>query len=165
MSMSRDQWQDLCVSASQTSDQAVYYRYFTSLKAMPHSRMQEYVNIDYQSTMSLIGLVGPQGEGQIVAEGRYVKHASSAWADLAFLVDEGYQGLGVATYLFQLLMRAAKVRCLQGFTADVLVGNKAMLRVFEKGSSKAEVHMEGGVYTVHIPFENNPVCRINEEED
>lgn len=146
------------------SDQAVYYRYFTPLKTMPHSRMQEYVNIDYQNTMSVVGLVGPQGEGHIVAEGRYVKHSDSAWADLAFLVDEEYQGLGVATYLFQLLARVAKDRCLLGFTADVLVGNKAMLRVFEKGSSKAEVHMEGGVYTVHIPFEDNPACSIEEGE-
>ena len=147
------------------SDQAVYYRYFTPVKAMPHRKMQEYVNIDYQNTMSVVGLVGPKGEGHIVAEGRYVKHSDSAWADLAFLVDEEYQGLGVATYLFQLLMRVAKDRCLQGFTADVLVGNKAMLRVFEKGSSKAEVRMEEGVYTVRIPFEGNPVCKIEEDGD
>ena len=144
------------------SDQAVYYRYFTPVKAMPHSRMQEYVNIDYQNTMSVVGLVGPVGEGHIVAEGRYVKHSGSSWADLAFFVDEKYQGLGVATYLFQLLMRVAKDRCLVGFTADVLVENRAMLRVFEKGSSKAEVHMEGGVYTVHIPFEDNAVCSLEE---
>ncbi|WP_027369528.1 bifunctional acetyl-CoA hydrolase/transferase family protein/GNAT family N-acetyltransferase [Desulfovermiculus halophilus] len=144
------------------SDEAVYYRYFTPVKAMPHSRMQEYVNIDYQTTMSVVGVVGPKGEGHIVAEGRYVKYPDSAWADLAFLVDEEYQGLGVATYLFQLLVRVAKDRCLQGFTADVLVGNKGMLRVFEKGSSKAEVHMEGGVYSVRIPFEGNPVCSLEE---
>jgi hypothetical protein len=40
--------------------------------------------------------------------------------------------------------------------------HKAMLRGFEKDSSKAEVHMEGGIYAVRIPFEDNPVCSLDE---
>jgi RimJ/RimL family protein N-acetyltransferase len=48
-------------------------------------------------------------------------------------VDEAYQGQGVATYMFNLLIKAAKERGIQGFTADVLASNRAMMAVFEKG--------------------------------
>jgi len=146
------------------SDRAVYYRYFTPIKAQPHYRMQEYVNVDFDQAMSLVGLVGPPGQGEIIAEARYVKHRDSPWGDVAFLVDESYQGLGIGTFMFQLLVRAAKERCLRGLTADVLIENKAMLRVFEKGSSKAKVTMDQGVYSVTIPLDTEASCALDETE-
>ncbi len=146
------------------SDQAVYYRYFTPIKAQPHNRMQEYVNVDFDQTMSIVGLVGPPGQGEIIAEARYARARDSSWGDVAFLVDERYQGLGIATFMFQLLVRAARERCLRGFTADVLVENKAMLRVFEKGSSRAKVTMEQGVYSVTIPLDTDSTCALDETE-
>ncbi|MBS3758896.1 MAG: GNAT family N-acetyltransferase [Desulfobacterales bacterium] len=134
------------------SDESVYYRYFTPLKTMPHSKMQEYVNIDYSQVMSIVGLVGDLGKGHIIAEARYVKHKDRPYADVAFIVDEDYQNLGIATYLYKLLMRLAKERGLQGFTADVLPANKEMMRVFEKGDAEVKATLEYGVYCLTIPF-------------
>jgi hypothetical protein len=57
-------------------------------------------------------------------------------------------------------MRVAKDRCIQGFTADVLVSNKAMLRVFEKAAERVDVKLDHGVYQVSIPFEENPACGL-----
>lgn len=146
------------------SDQAVYYRYFTPIKAMPHQRMQEYVNIDFDRVMSVVGLVGPPGEGRIIAEARYVKYEQSNWADLAFWVQEEYQGKGVASAMFRLLMRVAKDRCIQGFTADVLPENKGMLRVFEKAAGHVDITMQQGVYEVSIPLEQASECRLGDKE-
>jgi len=67
-------------------------------------------------------------------------------------VDEEYQNLGIATYLYKLLMRLAKERGLQGFTADVLPANKEMMRVFEKGDAEVKATLEHGVYCLTIPF-------------
>ncbi len=134
------------------SDESVYYRYFTPLKTMPHSKMQEYVNIDYSQVMSIVGLVGDLGKGHIISEARYVRHKDRPYADVAFIVDEEYQNLGIATYLYKLLMRLAKERGLQGFTADVLPANKEMMRVFEKGDTEVKATLEHGVYCLTIPF-------------
>jgi len=65
------------------SDESVYYRYFTPLKTMPHSKMQEYVNIDYSQVMSIVGLVGDLGKGHIISEARYVKHQDRPYGDVA----------------------------------------------------------------------------------
>lgn len=134
------------------SDESVYYRYFTPLKTMPHSKMQEYVNVDYGKVMSIVGLVGDIGKGHIIAEARYVKDPKRPYGDVAFVVDEEYQNLGIATFLYKLLMRLAKERGLQGFTADVLPANKEMMRVFEKGAAEVKATLEYGVYRLRIPF-------------
>ncbi len=134
------------------SDESVYYRYFTPLKTMTHSKMQEYVNVDYGKVMSIVGLVGDTGKGQIIAEARYVKDPKRPYGDVAFVVDEAFQSIGIATFLYKQLMRLAKERGLQGFTADVLPANKEMMRVFEKGAAEVKATLEYGVYRLSIPF-------------
>ncbi len=134
------------------SDESVYYRYFTPLKTMPHNKMQQYVNVNYSQVMSIVGLIGDIGQGHIIAEGRYVKDPHRPYGDVAFVVDEAYQGYGIATYLYKMLMRLAKERGLQGFTADVLPANKPMMRVFEKGDAEVKATLEEGVYRLTIPF-------------
>ncbi|MBU2515466.1 GNAT family N-acetyltransferase [bacterium] len=135
------------------SDEAVYYRYFTSIKTMPHTKMQEYVNVDYTQVMSIVALINDPGQGHIIAEARFVKEPDKPWADVAFVVDEEFSGLGIATFLYKMLIRLAKDRGLQGFTADVLSSNTGMMKVFEKGGV-VKAKLEYGVYKLNMPFED-----------
>ncbi|MFO7558162.1 MAG: GNAT family N-acetyltransferase [Desulfobacterales bacterium] len=135
------------------SDETVYYRYFASIKAMPHSKMQAYVNVDYRTTMSIVGLIGNPGHGRLIAEARFIKDKNiPQFADVAFVVDEEYHGLGIATYLYKMLIRLAKDRGIHGFTADVLASNTAMMKVFEKGGP-VKAKLEYGTYSLRIPFD------------
>lgn len=134
------------------SDTAVYYRYFSPIKTMPHAKMQAYVNVDYRQTMSIVGLVREMGEGRIIAEARFVREPHDAVADVAFVVDEKYQGYGIATFMLKMLIRLAKERGLRGFKADVLSSNKAMLKVFERSGLAVEARVVEGVYELNLPF-------------
>lgn len=136
------------------SDNAVYYRYFSPIQSMPHSKMQEYVNVDYQRTLSIVGTVSESGRERLIAEGRYVRHPDRPCADVAFVVDEKYQGVGIASFLLTMLIRVAREQGIEGFTADVLADNKAMLKVFEKASFPIRAVLECGIYNLTIPFEN-----------
>jgi acyl-CoA hydrolase/GNAT superfamily N-acetyltransferase len=135
------------------SDEAVYYRYFSPIKAMPHAKMQEYANVDFSQTLSIVGLVGSTAEGHIIAEARFVRERNRPYAEVAFVVDEEYQGMGMATYLFKRLIQLAKKQGLKGFTADVLYTNKGMIKVFEKSGLPIKANMEYGIYSLTIPFE------------
>ncbi|MGD8266771.1 MAG: GNAT family protein, partial [Desulfobacterales bacterium] len=138
------------------SDTAVYYRYFSPIKTMPHAKMQEYVNVDFSRCLSIVGLVKETGEGRIIAEARFVRDHQRPFAEVAFVVDEAYQGTGIATFMLKMLIRLAKERGLRGFTADVLSSNKAMLKVFEKGGLPVEARVVKGIYEVTIPFGHSP---------
>ncbi len=135
------------------SDESVYYRYFTPIKTMPHAKMQAYVNVDFSQALSIVGLVGEPGRGHIIAEARFQKDVQRPYADMAFVVDEAYQGIGIATYLYRMLTRLAKDRGIIGLTADVLASNKGMMKVFEKGSATVNAKLEAGVYHLTIPFQ------------
>jgi RimJ/RimL family protein N-acetyltransferase len=137
------------------SDEAVYYRYFSPVKTMPHSKMQEYVNVDCNRILSIVALTGHAGEEHIIGEARFAKDPTRPYADVAFIVDEDYQGLGIASYLYGMLIRLAKERGVKGFTADVLASNKAMMRVFEKGELAVGARLEQGVFQLTIDFENS----------
>jgi len=136
------------------SDETNYSRYFHSLRSMPHSRMQEYVNVDWSKDMSIVGLTGEEGKGRIIAEGRYLRIPGSGDAELAFIVDEAYQGYGIGTFLYRLLTRLAKERGIEGFVADVLFTNLGMMKVFQKGDYPVHAQLGGGVYHLRIPLES-----------
>lgn len=135
------------------SDAAVYNRYFSRIPAMPHEKMQDYVNVDCRSVLSVVGLAGGGEAERIVAEARYAADPASASADVAFLVDEGYQGKGVGGFLLRLLARLAAERGVRRFTADVLPGNRAMFRVFERSGFTVDARVAEGAYrvTVQLP--------------
>lgn len=132
------------------SDKAIYYRYFSPIKTMPHAKMQAYVNVDYRDVVSVVGLVGEPGNQTIMAEARIAKYPNKPFVDIAFVVDEEYQGHGIATFLFQMLTRLAKERGAVKMTADVLSSNRAMLKVFEKGEYPLTAKLEGGAYALSI---------------
>jgi acyl-CoA hydrolase/RimJ/RimL family protein N-acetyltransferase len=135
------------------SDKAVYYRYFSPIKVMPHAKMQSYVNVDPNRVMSIVGLTGPHGEEHIIAEARFVRDQQRPYADIAFVVDEQYQGAGIASKLYKILITLAKERGLQGFTAEVLSSNKAMMKVLEKGGIPLKVNLRQDVYELVISFD------------
>ncbi len=134
------------------SDQAVYYRYFSPIKTMPHEKMQEYVNVDYRYHMSIVAIVDESGVEKIIAEARYARSKNESFADTAFIVDESYQGKGIASYLFELLIRIAREEGVAGFRADVLANNKAMLKVYEKSPYPVHTVLSEGVYKLTITF-------------
>jgi len=135
------------------SEKTVYYRYFQTVRSMPHAKMQEYVNVDWNQVMSIVGLVGEEGKGRIIAEARYIKIPGNPFAEIVFVVDENYQHLGVATFLYRMLIRVARERGVRGFVAEVLYSNiGGIMKVFKKGDLAVNAHLEGGVYHLEIPF-------------
>ncbi len=135
------------------SKKSVYSRFFFPISTMPHDKMQAYVNIDYRDEMSVVALINEPGQEIIIAEARYAKDERNNFGDLGFFVDEKYQGLGLAQYLYSMLLRLAKERGLKGFTAEVLQENTGMIKVFEKGGLPVEAMLKDGVYKLRIPFD------------
>ena len=126
--------------------------------------MQEYVNVNYRCVMSIVGVVEESGVEKIVAEARYVRSKRQPFADTAFIVDENYQGRGIASFLFDLLIRVAREEGVEGFLADVLAGNKAMLKVYEKAPFPVKAVLASGIYKLSIPFTPRPEVKAKEDD-
>ena len=134
------------------SDQMIFYRFFYLVQTMTHDQMQEYVNVDYTKEMSIVGLVGNSDSEKIIAEARFVKDDASNYGDVAFLIDEAYQGIGVGTYLLHLLIKLARTQGLDGFTAEVLPENQPMMKLFEKTEHSLDKGISNGACYVKMHF-------------
>lgn len=140
------------------SEEAIHFRYFAPVREMPHDRMQEYVNVDYETTLSVVGVSEAVPPGRVVAEGRYVRAPDRPVAEIAFLVDEEFQGRGVGAFLYRMLARLARDRGVRKFTAAILSSNRRMLAVIERGPFPVTADLADGVYQVTISLEPEPTA-------
>ena len=143
------------------SERTIYLRFFSYLKAMPHSRAQQLVVVDYDKTLALVGTVREGDREVIIAVGRYSRDPASNYADCGFTVRDDWQDKGVGRYLIERLMEVARHRGIAGFTADVLVENTRMLHVFHLcAPGPIQSRIEEGSY--HLSFPLNPPAEKTE---
>lgn len=140
----------------QFSDKARYMRYFTGKNIMPHKEMQKYVNIDYENTLSIVGIVQRGRSEKIIAEARYAYDRFDDIHELAFIVDENFQGKGIASFLFNYLIKIAQTRGIKKLRAYILPQNEAMLAVFKKSPvPSVKTHEDGAVVeTIDLSSQN-----------
>ncbi|MGC8602383.1 MAG: GNAT family N-acetyltransferase [Desulfomonilaceae bacterium] len=135
------------------SEGSIYFRYFSPKRSMPHKNVQTYVNLKEDEGVSIVVTTGPRENRKMIAEARYMIEPGEGFADTAFMVDENYQGRGIATYLLNYLIEIAKERGLKGFTADVLFSNQPMLKVYEKVPYKLHKRFADGVVSLSFRFD------------
>lgn len=133
------------------SDKSVYRRFISARRDMPHERLQEFVVIDYTKELVILAFTQREGIEELVGIGQYGIHEDSHTAEVAFVVRDDYQGQGIGTELLAYLMLLARRKGLLGFTAEVLMDNKPMLRVFEKAGFEI-VKREGNTYELRLTF-------------
>jgi acyl-CoA hydrolase/GNAT superfamily N-acetyltransferase len=134
------------------SDETIYYRFFNIVKTMPHEKLQPLVNIDYREEMAIVGLLGEPGDEEMIAIGRFRLDHADNYAEVAFVVHDRWQNLGVGTYLMSRLIEIAQNMGAEGFKADVLAENKKMLHVFHKCGYPVHSRLEEGTYSIRISF-------------
>lgn len=125
-------------------EKTIYLRFFYKMRTFSHSVVQKQWSIvDYRENMSIIGLVQKGGHKEIMAIGSYAKESDQR-AEVAFVVREDFQGLGVASCLLEILEKIAKENNFKGFDATVLRENVAMIRVFKKRYPNAKISVNSG---------------------
>ena len=113
-------------------ESTIYSRFFNKKKVFTKTMLQQqWADIDYKKDMTIIGLIQKGKHKQIVAIGSYVE-AKDNVAEVAFLVKENLQGMGIGSYLLEILETIAKENGYTSFVAFVLNENKKMIRVFQK---------------------------------
>ena len=141
-------------------EETIFKRFFYKRKLFSHEHaQQQWASVDYHKNMSIIGLVQSGGFQEIVAIGTYADEGTTGRAEVAFVVREDLQGLGVTSHMLPLLESIAKENHFQGFVATVLKGNTPMLRVFRKRYPHAKVDTSSDLdITITMDFDQPPTA-------
>jgi len=135
------------------SKSAVYFRYFSPRTSMPHDNLSEYVSLSEDKGLSLVVTTGPYERSRIIAEARYAREDPNEFPQIAFMVDEKFQGRGIATFLVNYLIEIANERGIEGLQADVLLTNEAMLHVMGKTPYTMHKTVSDGMVTLKFRFD------------
>jgi GNAT superfamily N-acetyltransferase len=143
-------------------EKTVFFRFFYKIKTFSHEVIQQHwASVDYRKNISLIGLVMRGGHKEIIAIGSYAATEEKDIAEVAFVVREDYQNMGIASYLMQQLENIAKKNNYRGFEATVLNENQAMARAFKKNYPNLKVKENSGIQMTLImkfeEYQNKPL--------
>ena len=127
--------------------QTIYTRLFSHRKELTEAGLDRIMRVADEREVVIVATTGRGDAETVIGGGRYIVSGEGR-AEIAFTVEEDYQGQGVAGRLFAALVEAARQRGVAVFEADVLAENPSMLRVFERTGLPMRKRSEGGI--VHL---------------
>lgn len=108
------------------SSHSVYLRFFSFHPALTEREVDRFTSVDGRDRDALV----VEGSGRLLGVGRYDRVPSTHDAEVAFVVADDHQGVGIGTLLADELARAASARGIDTFVAETLAENTGMLEVF-----------------------------------
>jgi acetyl coenzyme A synthetase (ADP forming)-like protein len=136
---------------SGVSQDAIWFRFFSMADLKWATEWS--VDVDYQDRFGLVVEAGTPV--RIVAHAVYVRLDADR-AEVAFLVDDAWQGHGIATVLLAHLAESAARIGISTFIAEVLPSNHRMIEVFHQSGFAAEVRPTPDGVRVEFPTSLSP---------
>jgi RimJ/RimL family protein N-acetyltransferase len=137
----------LLAAVGRTSEQSLYRRFFAFKRGFTEREIDFYCNVDFVSHVALAAVSHHNGAPAIIGGARYIV-GQAGQAEVAFAVDDAFQGKGIGSALLRNLVTIARRAGLEALVADVLPENIAMLKVFENSGLEIRTRREQGV--VHV---------------
>ena len=128
-----------------------YTRFFGFKEQVSDEELKRATEVDFDNQIALVVTTTADGKEIIIAGGRYFllpdQSAGPLRAEIAFTVEEDYQGQGLAGRLFEQLVDIARSKGVSTFEAEVLPQNRAMLAVFAgRGLPMKKTMADGLIY-------------------
>ena len=140
------------------SQRSLYFR-FHNVPRISAALVEPFLDPDWENAGSLIGVVGEDGGERVVALANWTRLRDPRRAEVAFAVDDEYQGKGVGTRLLEQLAELAAGSGIEEFVAEVLAENRPMLGVFSDAGFDVSRDFAGGVVEVRFPIEATAAYR------
>ena len=126
------------------SAESRYYRYFSPKPELTDAELERFTSVDFVDRAAFV----IEEHGDFVAWASYERWNNRDDAEVAFQVDDGHQGKGMATLLLEHLAAVARSNGIRRFTAQTLGDNRSMLTVFAKAGWPVHRRFESGVIDV-----------------
>ena len=131
------------------SARSVYRRFFFAHPHLTQGEVERFTHVDYVERMAYAVLDGDR----IVGVGRYERIPGGTDAEVAFVVTDDHQHLGIGTLLLDHLADVARGHGVTGFVAQTLSDNRDMLGVFLASGFPVTTSTAAGTVTLRLPID------------
>ena len=138
---------ELLAFFTRLSERSRYLR-FHGFPALTPELVTNVVEPDWDERGALVGWL----DGRVVALANYVRLRDRRAAEVAFTVEDDYQGRGIGTRLLERLAASAAANGIEEFVAEVLPDNRSMLSVFRDAGFDVARELAGGEVEVRFPI-------------
>lgn len=143
----------LLVEAFKNLDtESIYTRFFGYKSELTDEELKTATEGDFEQKVALVVTTAAEGGKEtIIGAGHYVLFAPPnelRSAEIAFIVEEDYQGQGIASTLLKNLIHIAREKGVCQFEAEVLRKNKSMLAVLARSGLPMKQSFEGSA--IHL---------------
>ncbi len=115
-------------------------RFFTAMPHLSGSMAERFSEVDFGDRAAFVACF--PGEEAIRGVGRYERESEHS-AEVAFVVEDNLQSLGIGGVLLRMLAEHAQGEKIERLTAMTLAENRGMLTVFRESGYPTDVHFEG----------------------
>jgi RimJ/RimL family protein N-acetyltransferase len=132
-------------------NESIYKRFFQYKKGLSDEELKAATEVDFENEIALMVTIGEKETETIIGAARYVAFddaGAQRSAEVAFVVEEDYQGLGIAGITLRHLAGIAKDKGVAEFHAEVLQENRGMLAVFKRSGFPMKQESAEGI--VHV---------------
>jgi acetyltransferase len=127
------------------SEESIRYRFFQMLKDTPHEVRVRYCNIDYDREIAIVAEIVENGKRKILGVSRLSIESDEKSGEMAFIISDYWQGLGLGTKLVDYTLDIAKEKGVEGVYAIMLQDNYRALSLTKKMGFKIEYQTDGTV--------------------
>ena len=133
-----------------------YRRFFSPKPTLSEEELAHFTDVDMVDRAALVTEV----HDDFMAWASYERWPGRPEAEAAFMVDDEYQGHGIATLMLEHLAAIARSNGIDRFTAEVLGDNRAMLAVFAKAGWPLQRRFDSGV--VDLDWDLTPTTEFRD---
>ena len=113
------------------SEQSIWRRFFNIIKDTPHEVRVRYCNIDYDREIAIVAEL-QEGERKILGVVRLIIEPNRKSGEIAFIVADPWQGLGLGTKMVEYMIEICRDKNLKMVYALTLPNNYKAIRLLKK---------------------------------
>jgi RimJ/RimL family protein N-acetyltransferase len=131
------------------SPETVYWRFFTPIRAPREEVLEHFARVDHQTREAVVAVTADE----VVGVARYDQAKGTKEADTAILVEDAWQGRGLAKVLLRRLAEVACGRGIRTFTALILGENVRARHLYSAVFADIEAELDGSEWHLRISLD------------